>query len=107
MTGTGAKQEGKLPYLVVREDDEGATTRRLHNDRQKLGVHRTEGRVPGTLRHSDVVIALLPLERLPVHMAEFGAAYHAKRHLKPHTARSTTNTNIPPKEDNITYTLLV
>lgn len=66
----------------MREDDEGTAARRLDYDGQELRVHRTKRRVPRTLRHSYIVITLLPLRRLPVHMAEFRTTHHPKRHLQ-------------------------
>lgn len=60
----------ELTHLVVWQYYEGAAARRLHNDGQELGVHCTERRVPRTLGYSDVIIALLPLQGLPVNVAE-------------------------------------
>lgn len=57
-------------YLIMWQYDEGASSCRLNDNRQELGVHRTERRVPRTLRHSDVIITLLPFHGLPVNMPE-------------------------------------
>lgn len=61
--------------------DERSAARRLNDDGQELGVDRTERRVPTALRHPNVVVALVPLDGRSVHMAEFGTAHDAKRHV--------------------------
>lgn len=70
-----------VTYFVVRQDDEGTAARRLHDDGQELGVDRAECGVPAGLGDAYVVVALFPLQGLSIDVAEFGAAYHAERHL--------------------------
>ena len=51
-----------MNYLVVREHQECASSSRLHDTCDELGVYTAEERVPGGLGDANVVIALLPLE---------------------------------------------
>lgn len=69
-------------YLIVWKYDERSTASALDDDREELGVDSTERRIPRALAHSDIIVALLPLERLPVHMPELGTANDSERHLK-------------------------
>ena len=47
--------------FLQRENQKGSASTGLNDDGQELGVDGAEGRVPGGLGHSDVVVALLAL----------------------------------------------
>lgn len=73
--------KGCETYFVVWQDYEGATACGLHDDREKLRVHGTEGRVPRGLGHPYIVVALFTLQGRPVHVAELAATHNTERHI--------------------------
>lgn len=75
------EEKEESSHLIMRQDDEGTAARRLHDDGEKLGIHRAERRVPRRLGHPDVVVALLALQGSSVHVAELAGAHHAERHV--------------------------
>lgn len=85
----GSKRQS---YLIVRKDDEGTATGRLDDDGEELGVDRAERGVPGRLGHPDVVVALFPLERGAVHVAELAGA-HTERHVCSFENQQQSNNN--------------
>lgn len=68
------------PYLVVGKDDESSAAGWLNDDGEELWIHRTKCGIPTALGHSDVVIALLALQRLPEYVTELGASHNPKWH---------------------------
>lgn len=64
------------------QHDEGAAAGALDDDGEELGIDGAKGRVPRTLRHPYVVVALLPFQGLAVDVSEFRRAHHTERHLE-------------------------
>lgn len=58
-------------HLVMWQNDESTAARRLDDDGQELWIDSAEGRVPTALGDADVVVALLPLQRLSVDVTKF------------------------------------
>lgn len=70
-----------LTHLVKREDQEGPAPAGLYDDGDKLGVDGAERAVPCDPRHSDVVVALVILQRLAEDMTEFARSHNSPEHI--------------------------
>lgn len=68
-------------HLVVRQDDKGTATRRLYDNGEKFGIHGAERRVPRRFGDSNIIVALLALQRRSVHVAKLAGTHHAERHV--------------------------
>lgn len=66
---------------MKREDQEGPASAGLYDDSDKLGVDGAERAVPCDPRYSDVVVALVILQRLAEDMTEFARSHNSPEHI--------------------------